>query len=306
KPRVGFTGCQAFHLKPHRDFPAVHFHAGIQRGVVPGVTGSQPARTVGTFRINCLQLRKYPFWLPAQAEWDVNDVQTQVSHDTNFAAGFRLSLPIHQLVWIEITAMKKTSSDFKQSPQFTVAGIPEGSLTAGQKWKFRTAADKTLITLCRRLNGARGLQVNAEWFFSKQIFSGFENVETNLFMQIMRYRDIDSFNLLGGQQFVMVSAEQFHRWYLAKPFAPAFHRIAYCQQLGLHGMIVEHEPAAQRAGHFAPHQPAANDADSCPDTHKNSDLRNFAAEAASASSWTMAIKAFVIPAGLECWMTLRP
>ena len=142
------------------------------------------------------------------------------------------------LVGIKIAAVKKTGTDFEQPAQLALAGDLEGALRAGQKGKFRTAPDETAGLFRRVGNGARGFQINAERFFREQIFSGFEHVEINCLVQMVRHGDINDVNFRRGQQFVIIGGEQFHRRHLAKPFALLFHQVANRHQLGLHRIIV--------------------------------------------------------------------
>src|SRR5436853_4810730 len=59
----------------------------------------------------------------------------------------------------------------------------------------------------------------------------------------------------------MLFGDQPDRRHLAKPVEQFLLQIADGDQLGPHRKIVQHEPASERAGRLASHQPAADDSD---------------------------------------------
>ena len=68
-----------------------------------------------------------------------------------------------------------------------------------------------------------------------------------------------------------------------------------------HRVVDEMKPASTHSGELAAHQPAADDADA----HVAHAI-SFSASSTEAFSWSIAISARVMPAGLACWTMLRP
>ncbi len=67
-----------------------------------------------------------------------------------------------------------------------------------------------------------------------------------------------------------------------------------------HRVVDEMKPASAHNGELAAHQPA-DDADA-----HIAHAINFSASSTEAFSWSIAISARVMPAGLGCWTMLRP
>ena len=57
----------------------------------------------------------------------------------------------------------------------------------------------------------------------------------------------------------MVPGEEANGGHALKPIKETLLQIAHGHELGAHGHVVQHKPAAERAGGFAPHQAAADD-----------------------------------------------
>ncbi len=64
-----------------------------------------------------------------------------------------------------------------------------------------------------------------------------------------------------AEEFLVILRDELHAGHLAEPFPLLLGHVAHRDQLGPNRVMVEDKPAAQRAGHFAAHQAATNDAD---------------------------------------------
>jgi len=95
----------------------------------------------------------------------------QIVEDSSFAAGQILAFPVGGFVRIEVAAMVKTRNDLQQPPEFATARKFVGSLGTREKRHFGTATDKAAAFIDGVKNATCRGQIDAKWFFGKQILS---------------------------------------------------------------------------------------------------------------------------------------
>ncbi|RYF97273.1 MAG: PAS domain-containing sensor histidine kinase [Chitinophagaceae bacterium] len=94
EPGVRGSGGESFHLKTNGDPVAVGIHPCMKQRIVPRVTRGRAAFAIRTFRISTLQLRIDILWIPAEAEGDVADVHSEISHNSNLATLGAAAFPV--------------------------------------------------------------------------------------------------------------------------------------------------------------------------------------------------------------------
>ncbi len=164
-------------------------------------------------------------------------------------------------VRIEIAPVPEAGADFEQAAELRFAQIFPDLLRAGEEGKLRRAADEAPLLHARVANGAGGLEIDAERLLREQIFAGGEHVEVDLLVQMMRHGDVDDVDLLAAQHFVVVAGGDDDARDAAEPLAHRFLHVADGRELQLRGRVEERAPAADGAGDFAPHEAAADDAE---------------------------------------------
>ena len=102
--------------------------------------------------------------------------------------------------------------------------------------------------------------VHAERLFAHQMLSGADDVTVDLLMQNVRDCAVDSFNVLTGQQIVIICKVIFKvREGFIKPLEGRGIHVADADDLRLCDLILQMNPAKRCAGKFPPHQAAADD-----------------------------------------------
>ena len=230
-------------------------------------------------------------------------MHAEVAHHTDFAARRILALPVDRLGRIEVAGMEEGRAHFERTPEFSLAGELEHALRSGQEREFRTAAHEAPEFFGARGNVPRGGEIDAERFFGQQVFARFQDIKIDLLVQLVRDGDVDRIDFRAGQQFAVVGGGQTQRRQSSEPIPCRWRKVANCGDFAAHPDILQRAPAADRRSHFAPHQAAADDAET---QRAHLADRCLAACFAVAPSCTIAMSAATMPAGLACCTTLRP
>ena len=102
--------------------------------------------------------------------------------------------------------------------------------------------------------------VHTKRLFAHQVLSGVDNVAVDLLMQDMRDSAVDGFNVLTGQQIVIICKVIFEvREGFIKPLEGRRIHVADADNFRLCDLILQMDPAKRCAGKFPPHQAAADD-----------------------------------------------
>ena len=256
------AGRESFLLEAHRDGLTIDLHVAGESGVVPCVTLGNAAFAVGALGVAFLQLSKNALRFPAEAERDMDGVHAEVAHHADLAAGGGLAFPVGGLVGVEVAAVEETGMDFQHAAQLASAHEFNGLLCAGGEGEFRTHAHEAAAGLGGVRDAPCCGEVNAEGFFGKQILSGSKHVAVNLLVQMMRHGDIDGVDILAREQFAMVGGSQLHGGHLGKPLEQIIAQVAHGHQFRTHRHVREGKPSSETGSRLAPHQAAANDANS--------------------------------------------
>ncbi len=233
----------------------------MEQRVVPRVARGHAAFAIGALGVDLLQLREDAAWSKAEPEGEMNHVHAEVAHDADFAAEAVLPFPVDRLGWVEIAAVPKAGADFQEAAEMAGADVVPDFLRAGQEGKLGGAADETALSGGFVADRARGAEIDAEGLLGEQIFACAQHIEVDSLVQMMRHGDIDDIDGVAAEQLTIVGGDKTHRWDSAKPFADWLLHIADRGEFKLCGRIKERAPAADGAGHFAAHEPAANDSE---------------------------------------------
>ena len=95
-------------------------------------------------------------------------------------------------------------NDFQHTTDLALLCNFKGTLRAGKKGHFRTAAYKTTAFVDRLKNPPRRCEIDPEGLLSKEVFPRCKHVAIELLMQVVRYRYIHHVELRICQQLVIV------------------------------------------------------------------------------------------------------
>ena len=184
--------------------------------------------------------------------------------------------------------------------------VSEGALSARIEGELARHAHEGV----RGINGAhdalgRG-QVDAEGLLAEEVSPRRRGSGVDLLVQLMRHSDVEDIDRVIVDQVAPVVRQSRHRVDAREPLARSGRRIGDGHDPRPHRMIDEQIPSSAHSGEFAAHEATADDAD--PDIARlgHDACRISRARWALAPSCSMAMSARVIPAGLPCWMMLRP
>ena len=261
EPRVRLAGGHALHFEAQRHVRAVDLRPSVQQSIVPGVAGGHAAFAVRALRVAFLKLREQTRRFPAETQRNVAGMHTEIAQHADFAAGGGFAFPVRGLRGVQIAAVMESADDFENAAKFAAFRLGDDALRAGQKREFRAAAHKTARTGTGGRNSLRRAQIDAEGFFGKQVFSGREHVEIDLFVQIVRHGHIHDLHGRIGEQFVVIRSDLRAGRHAAEPLTHGLDEIRHGDELRLHLHVGQSTPAGKSAGHFPAHEAAADDAD---------------------------------------------
>ena len=133
---------------------------------------------------------------------------------------------------------------------------------------------------------------------------GAQRGDEDLLVEVVRDGAVDDLDALVREQVAVVGDAPRRGLEALVPREHVRARVADADDLGSDAELGEVDPARGRARELPAHQAAADDADADdPFAHGAS---SASASEAGTRSWTIAISAPVIAAGLSCWITLRP
>lgn len=157
--------------------------------------------------------------------------------------------------------MIESSLDLNDLAELAALGPLDHLLAGGEERELAGAAAEDLRMIFEGFQNRIVLCfVHAERLFAHQVLSGVDDVTVDLLMQNVRDRAVDSFNVLTGQQIVIICKVIFEvREGFIKPLEGRGIHVADADDLRLCDLVLQMDPAKCCAGKFPSHQAAAND-----------------------------------------------
>lgn len=260
-PGVGGAGHEALHLEAHGDFVAADLDPGVEEGVVPGIAVRDAALTVRALRVALLELGEDAGGLPSEAERDVAGMHAEVVQGAAFAAERVHPLPVGGLGRVEVAAVVEARDDFEDASDRAGLREFEGALGAGEEGHLGTATDEAAAGLGGGVDAAGGGEVDAEGFLGEEVFAGGEDVAIQLLMQVVRDGHVDHVDVRVGEERLIVGGLLRAGGDAIEPRERGGIEVGHGREDRADRDVGERAPAGERAGHFATHEAAADDAD---------------------------------------------
>ena len=234
---------------------------GVEERVVPRVAVRHAALAVGALGVTLLELGEDAGGLPAEAQRDVAGVHAEVIEGTAFTTHCIKALPVGGLGGVEVAAVVETRDDFEDAADGAGLRELEGALRTREEGHLRTAAHEATAGLGRGMDATGGGEVDAEGFLGEEVFAGGKDVAIQLLMQVVRDGHVDHVDVGVGEQSLIVGGLLRAGGNAIEPRERGGIEVGHSRKDRADRDVGERAPAGERAGHFATHEAAADDAD---------------------------------------------
>ena len=307
EPGVDVSGRDPTCLPKHGEVPTRPRVGGAgEQRVVPGVADDGQAVGTGTLGDDVIEARVHRDGIPAKAQRHVRDMQAEVAHDPDLAACLDAPLPVDGLVPIDIRGVPEAGAHVQDIAERTGCRVGVGALRPGIEGELARHTHEGIGALDGLDDATRGGQVDPEGLLAEEVAPRRNGGHVDLLVQLVGHGDIEHVDAVVLDELAPVVREAVHRIDAGEPLTGGRRRIRHGDDARLHGMVDEQVPASAHGDELASHEAAPDDADAHLVGRAHDARRISRARCASAPSWSIAMSARVIPAGLSCWMMLRP
>src|SRR5699024_2069545 len=159
--------------------------------VLVGVTDCGPSIAVRALLDQILQAGIHAARLPAEAQRDMQGVQTEIIHDARRPAELGTALPIDWLAWIEVAGVPEMAFRLDDPAEAAGADHVNGSLRAGEEGHLARATNEPVRIPCEALgNLRRRRRVDPEGLLGQEVLACVEGSAVHVSVQVMAYSDV--------------------------------------------------------------------------------------------------------------------